>query len=118
MKKEPRDRMSTRQEFQAMKLIEAHGVVDGERYVYADGWDDARVAAEVGDGVTEASIAYRRKAAFGKLRTRMPALPVPSESATIEELRHRIEVLELQVSALLPTTATKPNGTKSVFALS
>ena len=112
MKKEPRDRMSTKRIFHAIKLIEAHGTVDGERYVYAEGWDDARIAAEV--GCAEASVAHRRKAAFGKLRIDPPQTVEPT--AGLDELRRRVEVLERAVWAMQPRPAleTTPNGTADV----
>ena len=36
--------------------------------IYAAGWDDARVAAAIGGGVTAANVAHIRRSSFGDLR--------------------------------------------------
>ena len=116
MKKEPQKRLSVATEFKAMKLIEAHGVMDGDIFVYHAGWDDARIAAEV--GCLEAAIAYRRNAAFGSIRAKAAPKP-PTKAATLEDLRRRVDQLERLVGTLMPVREhDKTNGTKSVFALS
>ena len=58
-------RLTTKQEFELMKMLEANGAVSGEHYAFNEGWSDERIAKAIGCQVP--AVANRRKEVFGKL---------------------------------------------------
>ena len=109
MKKDPQKRLSVADGFKVMKLIEAHGAMDGGIFVYHAGWDDARIAGEV--GCLEGAIAYRRKEAFGSIRAKAAPKPL-TQAAALDDLRRRVEVLEQHAKrAVVMREHEKTNGT-------
>ena len=88
----PIERLSSKTIYAVMKTIEAHGkAVDG-MWFYDDGWDDHRVAEEV--GCTAESVKYRRREAFGQIRPYRVQAPENSLEQRIADIERRLSELE------------------------
>lgn len=86
-------RLSQGDTFKALKMLEEHGKMVGEFFEYEIGWDDDRVAKELGCSVQQ--IEYRRKEVFGNLKKARHG-----RDAEIEALEARVETLDVEARAL------------------
>lgn len=101
-------------EYHLNKTIEAHGKREGDYWEYEVGWDDQRVADEVGVAVYHVS--KRRRDIFGDIRSRAPnkdgLLALAAKVETLElgartlrvadyEMGKRVEALEKALNILL-----------------
>lgn len=103
-------KMSPRQSFEIMKMIEAHGTKNGDFWEYEAGWDDERIAREL--DLNLRAVVYRRLDAFGPTRPSSRANPLEPRIDAIEtqmralrvydfELAKRVEALEHSLNILL-----------------
>jgi hypothetical protein len=109
------ERLSSKQAFAVMKLIEEHGKKEGDYWIYNEGWDDERVAAETDCNLF--GVRHRRKEVFGNLRhgqtgTRVEIAGLEARIATLElesktsraeryKIEKRLEHLEKALNILL-----------------
>lgn len=112
-------RLTPKQTFEAMKLLEANGSVSGEIYAFNEGWSDERIAKEIGCPVQ--AIVARRKEVFGILaRTgkegsrndeRFSALEQSDRELRVKcyQLEQRVAALEKSVNVIIQA-GTKDGG--------
>lgn len=87
-----RTHLKVADEFRLMKLIEANGQMDGDWWVYNDGWSDERISEETGIGIQP--IRSRRQQVFGKMRERQGGRRSKDER-TLDELRVQMQALRV-----------------------
>lgn len=88
------NRVSRPESFKIYELLKKNGIRKPNNiYEYNDGWDDDKIAAAVGPGISRWSVKNIRAESFGIVRTRF--------SDKKGELEKRVEDLERMVSALV-----------------
>lgn len=80
-------------------LLQTHVTVTAGQAIYAAGWDDATVAAEV-PGATASHVARIRNQHFGHLAPAGVGLEVAEMGDTLAGLREQVAVLEQRIEAL------------------
>ena len=113
------NRLTAKQTFEVMKLLEANGSVSGEHYAFHDGWSDERIAKDV--GVPVVAVQSRRRDVFGKLMMsgphgsrndeRFAALEQNDREMRVKtfQLEQRVASLEKAINIFL-TAGSKDGG--------
>jgi hypothetical protein len=92
------DRLRVRESYDVMKLLFENGSTHADgRFTDNEGWDDARVAAEV--GVRLPSVSNRRLAEFGRLYK--SKADDAADMTSVEAYEARIAALETAVRCLM-----------------
>lgn len=117
-----RSRLSAFQSFQVLKLIESNGKMNGEFFVYNDGWSDSKIASDLNVDVD--SVFYRRKKVFGNLKLYNSNIVelvsnISSLELSIKDLKvsnfkldDRMRCIEKAVNVLLNEMSSVPNKSK------
>ena len=82
------------------RLLAENGAMQGDLYVYSDGWSDERVRDATGSHAAVEKIAEVRRDSFGKVASEVKAKTPKASATLLADLNAKLDALSARIEAI------------------